>query len=193
MIERRGDPHLGWSAFALERHEHPEGRTRFAGTPEELLELVAAAWPRRQPGYGRSDCSRVVVVPVSPERFETATVRVDESTPLVADFHRRQEFEEPVIRVRAEGEPEPAAFARVVLYSKEALVENDGSRTTDADWEVVALLASAVEDEPMHPTTMARNFLERPGGTYAPYTAEQFARAIWYWSQRAPKIGTGTL
>lgn len=185
MIVRPGDPRLGWSDFALERHEHPEGRTRFDGTPEALLDLVAAHWGEREPGYGRSDRSRVVVVSVPPDRFRASTVPVDENTVLHADVHRRQDFEDPVIRVRAEGEPEPARFARVVLYSKEALVENGGARTTDADWEVVALLASAVADEPMHPTTMARNFLEKPGGTFAPYTAEQFAEAIWYWAQRA--------
>lgn len=185
MIVRPGDPSLGWSAFALERHEHPEGRTRFDGSPEALLDLVAAAWERREPGFGRPDRSRVVVVPVAADRFRAATVPVTEGSVLHADVHRRQPFEDPVIRVRAEGDPEPARFARVVLYSKEALTENDGTRTTDAEWEVVALLASATADEPMHPTTMARNFLEKPGGTYAPYTAEQFAEAIWYWARRA--------
>jgi len=185
MIVRPGDPHLGWSAFALERHRDPDRRAGFDGSPEELLELVASRWSGREPGFGRADRSRVVVVPVPPDRFRSATVRVDGTTPLHADLHRRQDFEEPVIRVRADGEPESARFARVVLYSKEALVENGGTRTTEADWEVVAVLASAVDDEPMHPTTMARNFLERPGGTYAPYTAQQFAEAIWYWATRA--------
>lgn len=187
MVVRPGDPCLGWSAFALERHEDPTSGAVFRGTPEALLELVAQAWPDRQPGFGRTDLRKVVVVPVPPDRFVASTVRVTEETPLVADVHRRQEHEEPVIRVCADGEPEPARFARVVLYSKEALVENDGTRTTEADWEVVALIASAVADEPMHPTTMARNFLEKAGGTYAPYTAEQFAEAVWYWAQRAKR------
>ena len=39
----------------------------------------------------------------------------------------------------------------------------------------------------MDPVTMARNFLEKPGGTFAPYTAQQFAEAIWFWSIRAAR------
>ncbi len=183
---RTGAPSLGWSDFALERHDGRKGAPTFDGSPEELLELVAAHWAERQPGLGRTDLSQVVVVPVPPERFRSSVVRVDEATPLRAELHRRQEYEEPVLRVLATGgDTEPVASARVVLYSKDTLTENDGQRSTAADWEIVAVLASAREDEPMHPTTMARNFLERPGGTFAPYTAQQFAESIWYWAARA--------
>ncbi len=157
------------------------------GSPEALLDLVAAHWAERRPGAGRSSLSEVVLVPVPSERFRSSTVWVEEMTGLRAELHRRTPEEEPVVRVLARGEPEPARHANVVLYEKSVLVQNGGVRSTDADWEVVAVLAGAVEDEPMHPLTMARNFLERPGGTYAPYTAEQFAEAIWYWSRRAKR------
>ena len=36
----------------------------------------------------------------------------------------------------------------------------------------------------MPPVTMARNMLEKEGGTKSVYTAEEFAEAIYYWSQR---------
>jgi hypothetical protein len=184
-IVRQGSPKIGWSQFALDRHPPEKGHSRFTGTPEELLDLVAAHWEARQPGAGRAGLDEVVVVPVPPERFVSSTVRVDDETPLRAELTRREPEEEPVIRVLAGGRPEPARFAKVVFYASSVLLQNDGRRTTDADWEVVAVLAGAVDDEPMHPITMARNFLERPGGTYAPYTSQQFAEAIWYWSRRA--------
>jgi len=122
---------------------------------------------------------------VPPGRFVCSTVCTDETTPLQAVFDRRQAGEDGFVRVTAEGPREPALFASVVLYSAEALLENNGSRSGEFDWEVVCLLAAPVADEPMHPLTMARNLLEKPGGTFCEYTARQFAEAIYYWSQRA--------
>ena len=49
----------------------------------------------------------------------------------------------------------------------------------------LCLLAGAAETEPMDPLTMARNMLEKPGGTFVPYTAEEFALSIYFWSGRA--------
>ena len=37
----------------------------------------------------------------------------------------------------------------------------------------------------LDPLTMARNMLEKPGGTYCAYSARDFAEAVWYWSGRA--------
>ena len=36
----------------------------------------------------------------------------------------------------------------------------------------------------MDPLTMARNMLCKPGGTPVDYSAEQFARSVYYWSLR---------
>ena len=85
---------------------------------------------------------------------------------------------------RSPGPREKANFAGAVLYSAETLLENNGQRSGDYDWEVVCILASTVESEPMDPLTMARNMLEKPGGTFADYSALDFAEAIWYWRQR---------
>ena len=76
-------------------------------------------------------------------------------------------------------------FASVVLYTADTLLENGGKRSTDAEWEVVALIAGPVEVEPMDPLTMARNMLEKPGGTFCEYSAQEFAESIWYWAARA--------
>lgn len=178
-------PSLGWSVFATDRYV-PGGRhTWFDGSPAELLDRVRAGWPRRRPGQGREDLSKVVVVPVDPAGFVSSTVQVDESTVLHAGFERRRDHEDGYVAVTAEGAREDVNFASVVLYSADTLLENGGTRTTDADWEVVALIAGPVEIEPMDPLTMARNMLEKPGGTYCAYTAEEFAESIWYWAARA--------
>jgi hypothetical protein len=75
----------------------------------------------------------------------------------------------------------PARTVDIVCYSAEALMENDGGRSTDCDWEIVTFLCTDEdEQEPMTPLTMARNFLEKPGGTRSVYTSREFAESIWH-------------
>ncbi len=176
---------LGWSDFAAGRHV-PGGRhTWFAGTAAELLDRVRDGWPRRRPGAGREGLDKVVLVPDDPTGFVSNTVRVDETTPLHAVFDRRQPHEDGFVRVTAAGPRETVRFASVVMYAADTLLENDGRRSGDFDWEVVCLVAGPSEHEPMDPLTMARNMLEKPGGTHCDYSARDFAEAVWYWSGRA--------
>lgn len=178
-------PSLGWSDFARARYRAGRGHSYFEGSESELLDLVRAGWAQRRPGAGRKDLSQVVVVPVPCEGFVGSTVLVDETTALQAGFERRQPAEDGYVKVSAAGPAEPVRFAGVVLYSGETLLENGGSRSCDADWEVVSLLAEPAADTPLHPLTMARNYLEKPGGTHCEYSAREFAEAIYYWSCRA--------
>ena len=178
-------PIIGWSDFARGRCRPGQGRSFFRGSEEELVTLLGKHWDKRRPGAGREDLDKVVLVPCPPEQFACATVLVGRRTKLSARLENRQAGEAPHIRVTASGEPEPAKFVNVVLYSAAALEENDGTRSGDFDWEIVAIVASPVEDEPMNPLTMARNTLEKPGGTYCEYTAREFADAVYYWSRRA--------
>jgi hypothetical protein len=179
-------PSLGWSQFALQRHLPGGGHAYFDGPPDDLLELVRQNWHRRRPGTGRQDLTEVVVVPIPPARCVCNTVRLSETTPLHVSFERRQPGEDGYAKVTATGEREPARHAAVVLYSAETLLANGGARSGDWEWEVVCLVVGPRQDEPMNPLTMARNQLARPGGTPCQYSAQQFAEAIDYWSQRAP-------
>lgn len=177
-------PRIGWSDFARGRYRPGSGHSYFTGSDEELLALVRAHWEARRPGQGRADLSQVVIVPLPPAGFVCATVVVDEDTPLVARFERRQAHEDGYIHVAAAAPGEAARHAAVVLYSAATLLENGGARSGDAEWEIVSVQASPVADEPMRPLTMARNLLGKPGGTPCEYTARQFAEAVWYWRAR---------
>jgi hypothetical protein len=176
---------LGWSEFAMARHKPAGKHTWFDGTHDELLALARNNWSKRRPGAGRSDLSQVVIVPVEPAGFTCTTVAVDETTVIHAIYDRRQRGEEGFVRVTAEGPREYVKHAAVVFYSAATLEENNGTRSGDYDWEVVCLLAGPHAEEPMDPITMARNMLEKPGGTYCAYSAAEFAASIWYWSSRA--------
>ncbi len=176
---------LGWSDFAVARHKPGGKHTWFDGTNNELLELALNNWSKRRPGAGRDDLSQVVIVPVEPGGFTSTTVAVNETTVIHAVFDRRQTGEDGFVRVTAQGPREDVKHASIVFYSAATLEENNGKRSGDFDWEVVCLLAGPRELEPMDPITMARNMLEKPGGTYCAYSAEDFAESIWYWSSRA--------
>jgi hypothetical protein len=121
-------------------------------------------------------------------RFVTTTVEVQPEQGLTAQLFQRRPNEEPFLRVTATGKPQPASFAQVVLYSHKTLAKNqEDSRPTD--WEVISLVASPVENEPMDPVTMMRNMRGKAGGTQVNYTTEQLLDSIDFWSRHAKVSG----
>ena len=189
-------PTIGWSDFARKQHRPGAGNS-FTTLPESnVLDIVRLGWQHRTPGHGEMDLSRKVVVPVEFSFlpfFSTPFVDLTPDLPVRARVAQRQQGEDYYIETyvdpsdcAAKGitlHPKPAKRADIVLYSAEALLENDGTRSTDCEWEIVCILASEHEgQEPMRPLTMARNQLAAPGGTKSNYTPEQFAEAIMYWS-----------
>jgi hypothetical protein len=174
-------PSIAWSNFALE-HD----RKKFSESPEFLIQLVQNNWKHRQPGIGRKDLTEVVVVPmkkVSLWMFNNNWTAIRTASRITGHLTRRQPHEDPYVALRGRGKPLSTQCAKVVLYSAATLLKNDGGRSTDADWEIVAIMTGPWTNEPMNPLTMARNFLKKPGGTFAPYTAQQFAESIYFWSQ----------
>jgi hypothetical protein len=183
---------IGITDFA--RRQTPSSKyNHFDGTWEELTALVTDWWNTRRASPHNSSVMRVPVPAEQLARFHTSIVAVTESTPLRAEFAPRVSGEAPFIQISAPGFPKaPAKHAEIILYSHEIL-EKDGDAppTREADFYIVSINAYAgTDDEPMHPMTMARNFLGLKGGTRPeiPYTAEEFAQAIIYWSRHA-RIG----
>jgi len=177
--------------FAAERNRPGTGYSYYSGTTDQLIDLIKANWATRVPGAGREpkteeekknpNLKEVVIVKVPAAGFMTTTVMADEKMPFTAAFVRRRAHEEPFVRVTSTRDPEPAEFASVVLYHKDTLGKN-GERSTKADWEIVTIIASPVENEPMDPVTMMRNMRGKSGGTLVTYTAEQLLEAIEFWS-----------
>jgi hypothetical protein len=170
--------YLGWSSFALNQQKR---NARFNGKPDQLLKLIEQHWTKRTPGYGRKDLSEVVVVPIPAQHFSGTTATLRPHIKLKARRIQRRRGENWYVDVTTNQKPDRIRFASVVLYSKATLAHEASGKF---EWEIVTVLASPVEKEPMQPITMARNFLKKKGGTFAPYTAEQFAEAIWYWADK---------
>jgi hypothetical protein len=149
----------------------------FDGTWEELLELVINNYSNKKQGYRDG----VNLVPVPCERFYTSICKIEKDSIFETKFESRRDGEEPIRRtIIKNGKKTPAKFVNIVLYRHDVLLENN-ENSTDADWEIISINASVVENEPMHPMTMARNMLNKEGGTKAEYTGQQFAEALWFW------------
>lgn len=184
-------PTLGMSDFARDRHRPGGGNSYCVLEEPALLALVWAHWATATPGHGEADLSRKIVISVPSDSFRTSFVPLQLGLPLQAEVVQRQEGEDlyvesflPAYKAQQLGlSGEVPTCVDIVCYSAEALLENNGVRSTDCDWEIVAILAKFSGEEPMRPLTMARNFLELPGGTKSEYTAREFAEAIMYWSQ----------
>ncbi len=175
---------IGWSNFAYERNV--ENKT-FKKHPNKLIELVKKHWKNRKPGVGRKDNKKVTVVTIKEKNihklFDSGWIEVDKAKDIKGKATKRQHIEDSYIYNDAKGQKLPTKYAKVVLYSKEALLENNGTRSGDYDFEIVAIIAGPWKTEPMMPLTMARNYLQKPGGTYADYSPKEFAESIYFWSR----------
>ena len=184
---------IGITNFARSRHRPSNGFSYFtgkinaygAGLEFDLINIIKHNWDKRKPGDGRTDLLEVVKVPVAPYLFRSATVLIHENIELKARFYRRQTFEEPSIKVSSlSQEYSVPKFVEIILYNASILEPPDLVGIENCEWAVVSINASDVENEPMHPLTMARNMLGKAGGTKCEYTAQQFAEAVYYWSTR---------
>jgi hypothetical protein len=188
-------PRFGINEY-YHKHNTPEsGNSYFTLGSRALINRVIEDWSKRIPGAGEGDClDRKVLVPILSNGIGFRCPRrakMVEGMPVQAKIEARQAGERPSVStyVRYEDavkhdalyQPE-ATDIKVVLYSREALLENGDHPTTNADWEIITLLCSDGKQEPMHPLTMARNQLEKDGGTYSEYSALEYAEAIWFHS-----------
>lgn len=186
------NPTIGVTDFV--RRQTPESKySHFEGGWEELVEIVRANWHRREVSPHNSEVRLVPIPQDLVHRFYTAIVEVTPDTHLRALFEPRVPGEDPFIQVEAVGYPKaPARKAEIILYSHEVLdKDGDAPPTREADFYIVSVNTYATDEpEPMSPMTMARNFLHLKGGTQpeVPYTAEEFARSIVYWSRRVRTV-----
>lgn len=186
---------LGVTNFAFAHSTRDMGQSYSTLEWDEVIELVLKNWDKAKPGSGESDCSRKVLVPVPSEGFFCPVkAKIVMGMPVHAEVTRRQEHEDPFVDKFVMMQDaidhdalidEPAKTVDVVCFSRESLSENDEKPSTDCDWEIVTILATAQDkQEPMAPLVMARNYLEKPGGTFTDYSAKAFAESIWFHSTK---------
>lgn len=172
------------------RQTKNSGYSHYEGSWKELEEITerylngyAGLFVR--PGYRDG----VVLIDLPGWMFKCAIVDLEKDTKLHANYTPRRDGESPYIRICAKAEKQTAKYASVVLYRADVLQEENGW-SYEADWEIVAIKARMTEEEePMDPYTMARNFLQLPGGTKGEFTAEQFAQSIVYWNNHCMSMG----
>jgi len=188
---------IGWSEFARNNSTYGTGNSYSSLSEEQVVALVVANWNNRTLGTGESSLDRKVLVPVpSFGFFCPPRAKLVAGLPVKAEVFTRQEGEDPYVQTYVTTEDAAkfnaliettAKVVEIVCYSAEALLENGGTRTTQCDWEIVTILCG-LQREPMTPLCMSRNFLEKTGGTKGIYTAQEFAEAIWYWSQQGIRV-----
>lgn len=167
--------------------EKNEGKnSRFTGSFEDLARIVSENFENHEPGTGSVD-GDVVLVNVPPEGFHSTVVEITDENRhmLIEENVARVEGEAPVMKKLLLGvEPAPANFVKIVCYRADTLAKDD-NRTSDAEFEIVAILSNLTEKVPMEPSTMKRNSNREVGGTYREYTPEQWAESEEFWSRHA--------
>lgn len=184
---------IGHTEFFM-RHFNPRSGVSFTTLDKErVVKLIVNAWPNRKPGLGEGDrLDRKVVVPIHEELqhfFCQPKIAIKSGLPVKARVISRQVGEDPYVETYVSFddaiafgyEPIPAKTVNIVCYSDGALRENDGNNDSGAEWGTVALLCADRDIELMLPLTMARNHLEKTGGTKpaVAYSGDDWANAIW--------------
>jgi hypothetical protein len=169
---------LGVNKHAL-KHTKDSKFSHYDGPIEELIKLAEARWGFAKDGYMEG----VMEVTVPSDKVYCGVVKVKPGMNLrsVCDFRPggEERGEDAYIQTTAIGPTKlKAKFTRLAFYHRDLL---DG---TGEEWQLVTILASLDEDEPMHPIAMARNHLGLPGGSEGTFTADQFAQSVIYWSTR---------
>lgn len=154
------------------RHKAVSAFSHYIGSESELCELV-----ERNLDKATKLSPGVFSVPVPPKDFFTSQVLLTPEVEVSTTFAPRREGEGAFLAHRAKGGKKVrAASVDIICYTHENLGDEAG---TNADLEIVSINAKAfIGAEPCDPVTMARNYLELPGGTKCDYTARQFAEAI---------------
>ena len=167
------------------RRQTPDSRfSHFGGTDAELLALIEAAFTNGAKGYREG----VLVVPVPPQGFKTASVTLQPGDVLAGKYEARQAGEEPrkhtgiaVPPEEREARKTPAVRCDVILYASTVLAEDGDNElpAEDGNWEVISINAYPwAEDSPIPPGTLMANHFQLDGGTATGMSAEEFEAAL---------------
>lgn len=172
------------SPFVKKTSTKEGSNSYYEDTWESLEALVQDHFEDNEPGTGSKD-NDVLLVRVPAQGFYTSIARITPENQhlIVEESHVRQEGEKPITHrvIRGGFSKPPADLVKIVIYRADVLAQDD-NRSSDAEWEIVAILAQeGVEEVPMHPETMKRNSNHDVGGTYREYSQAQWDAAYAYW------------
>lgn len=170
------------SPFAKTFNTKQGDNSYYEGTWEQLTELVKENWNNQEPGTGSVGGDTILVNIPNTEGFYSPIAKItDNNRHLIQEeTSPRREGEKPVTSRFIIGEKTKADYVKVVLYRADVLAK-DNDRSSDAEWEIICILAQPYEKVPMHPHTMERNNNHDPGGTYREYTDEEWEEARSFW------------
>lgn len=172
------------SAFLRQVIAKSDENRRYTGTLESLATLVETNIENFEPGMGSVDADvRLVRVPAEGFFTNIAPLTDANAAQVTIKWEARVEGEAPTPKmVITSDELIPASVVKIVIYRADVLAK-DNDRSSQAEWEIVAILSQPEETVPMHPTTMARNALNLAGGTFREYSSREWAEAELFWSQ----------
>ncbi len=162
--------------------------SHYEGGLSDVLTLAMEHWPIAVEENGHP----IMCVTVPAAGFFCGVVKVTADTKLESSLTRRQEIEEGYIKTVALGaEKIPGVEAVLIFYSHATLAIKDEQTFEDAEYELISMNVNEEKgaQSPETPEAMARNFLDKPGGSKRDYTARQFAEAIDYWKDRVMNGG----
>jgi len=171
---------IGMHSVAIRQRK--ESRfSHFDGSDEELIRLVEQNLPLKEPAPGGQDGVFVLPLPPTVEgkaRFFTSLVRPTKGMLVKAEYITMNGL--GFYRPAAYGEKKAAKYVEVILYNSELL--NKLGYSPKHDYEIVSINAGEQKDLPLHPYRMACKMRE---GT-STFTAEDFIKAITYWTEHIP-------
>lgn len=178
-------PTIGFNKFFLQTCQEIPGYTEACTL--YLKEVFAnPQFSLAEPGYR----SGVLLYPVPLfGDFRSRVTKIMSETEFVTFYKSRVPGEDPRKKTMVLVDELPLAkYLTAVLYHSKVLDE-DGDRSTDCDWEIVALLCQVDEEEPIPPSTLMANHFKADGGTATlmdPKTFETELRVSFnYWKNRA--------
>lgn len=184
---------LAASQFAVNRHTAHSEFSHFTGTWDQLVLRTLQNWDKQKPGYRDG----VILVPVEPDGLFTNICQLKEGAQLVGEYKARRPGEEPRKSTGVVGGKKmPAQSCDIVCYRADVLDE-DGDRSTDADWEIISVNASpftADVEVPIPTGALIANHLHLDGGTETHMTDEEFVAAlrksVEFWKDKSHPVTT---
>ena len=186
IIGKTGDS-IAVSTFVKRQTKESEF-SYFDGSWDQLKALAEKHFYDNKSAVTRKD---VLLVNVPPMLFYSGIVTLKEGDLLTGSYKARQPGEQPRKSVQAvKGEKLPAKSVQLVLYSHDALAENN-EQSSEADWEIISINASPIEgiEVPIPIGALIANYFEFDGGTKTEMTPEQFIAQLKesaiFWQDKA--------